>query len=118
MENTGHICTINGREYYKVNSGKALCAVFYYSATGFTGPLIVSTDRNAVTYNSSYDSGSYFTADGSFEYLGLTWYYSATAYFMAGNHPANGYAPKLDGGYDSQESAVKALIDAAGVTVY
>lgn len=116
MENSGHICTINGREYYKVNPGKALCAVYCYK--GYSGPLLVSTDSNAVTYNSSYDSGSYFTDDGSFEYLGLTWYYSATIYFWAGNHPANGYAPKLDGEYAYQEDAARALIDVAGVTVF
>ena len=118
MDGTGYMCTINGRDYYKKNEGKALCGVFYYSYSGYTGPIIVSDNEEAVTYYTSYNSEYCFVSSESFEYKGITWYISATDYFWEGDHSSSGFAPKLDGAYYYHADAAKALIDAAGVTVY
>ena len=111
MEGTGALCTISGRTFYKVNSGKALVATFYQS-TGYTGPLLVSTDPDAVTYSAL---GANLPYVATVEYLGLTWYCSNTGYFMGGNCSTSGYAKKLPNVYADSAAAALALIEIAHV---
>lgn len=113
MEDAGDVCTIAGRTFTKVNAGKALVAVFYNTA-GYTGPLLVSTDPNAVTY---YAYGSTFGYLTTIEYLGLTWYVSNNEYAMGGNNTPSGYA-KYIGMYESIVAAAQALLDIAEVRIH
>lgn len=110
MEDAGDVCTIAGRTFTKVNAGKALVAVFY-NTSGYTGPLLVSTDPNAVTY---YAYGRTFGYNATIEYLGLTWYISNTEYFMGGNITPSGYA-KYIGAYGGNIAAAQALFEIADV---
>jgi uncharacterized repeat protein (TIGR02543 family) len=118
MADTGNMCIINGREYYKVNTGRAIIGTAYYYIPSAnwsgTGPILVSTDPDTVVNNCSYLPSDLFEYSISFEYLGLTWYAAESGYLWEGNHSSQ---RKLDGSYNSLEVAAKALIDAAGVTV-
>lgn len=113
MEGTGAICSISGRSYRKVNEGKALAAVFYNSS-GYTCPLLVSTEPDAVTYSTM---GRTFSYTGTLESMGLTWYVSNTGYAMAGNITPSGFAKKLPGSYAGSLAAAPALIETASVIV-
>ena len=77
MESSGVFCSISGRQYTKVNEGKALVSSFYINS-GYTCPLIVSTEQDAVVYSALGKSFSYKT---TVEYLGVTWYASNDEYF-------------------------------------
>lgn len=112
MEDAGDVCTIAGRTFTKVNAGKALVAVFY-NTSGYTGPLLVSTDPNAVTY---YAYGRTFGYNATIEYFGLTWYISNTEYFMGGNIKPSGYA-KYIGSYGDNVAAAQALLEMAEVRI-
>lgn len=118
MADTGNMCVINGRDYYKVNTGRAIIGTAYYYIPSAnwsgTGPILVSTDPDTVVNNCSYLPSDLFEYSISFEYLGLTWYAAESGYLWEGNHSSQ---RKLDGSYNSLEAAAKALIDAAGVTV-
>ncbi len=118
MADTGNMCIINGRDYYKVNTGRAIIGTAYYYVPSAnwsgTGPILVSTDPDAVANKCSYNMSFTSTYKISFEYLGLTWYAADSDYLWEGNHFSQ---RKLDGSYNSLEAAAKALIDAAGVTV-
>ncbi len=43
------LCTIGGRNYYKMNEVPAICAIAY-SDNDWVGPILVSTEPSAVTY--------------------------------------------------------------------
>lgn len=109
MEEAGAFTTINGRVYTKVNPGKALVATFY-DTNGYTAPLLISTDPDAVTYNTY---GATWTYASTLNYLGLTWYVSSTQYSMAGNITPTGFAQKI-GAYSLSEAPM-ALIKIAEV---
>jgi len=113
MSEPGTVCTLSGRVYEKVNPGKALVAAFYISS-GYTCPLLVSTEADAVTYRTY---GQVFHYAATVEYLGLTWYVSDTGYAMGGNITPSGYARKLDGSYATVAQAAQALLETANVTV-
>ena len=113
MESSGVFCSISGRQYTKVNEGKALVSSFYINS-GYTCPLIVSTEQDAVVYSALGKSFSYKT---TVEYLGVTWYASNDEYAMGGNCSVSGYAQKLDGGYASINDAALALLQVANVQV-
>lgn len=110
MEETGTICVISGRTFKKVNPGKTLIA--YYYEGGYTGPLLVSTDPEAVKYN----AGPTFGYTSMVKYLGITWYVSDTAYFMGGNvSSSSGPALKLEGAFSSNTEGAMALFEATNV---
>lgn len=113
METSGDVCTASGRTFTKVNEGKALVSAFYITS-GYTGPLLVSTDPNAVAYKALNQT---FTYKSTIEYLGMTWYASNTEYFMGGDLSVSGFAQKLDGGYASINDAALALLQVANVQV-
>ena len=118
MTETGYLCYINGRDYYKVNTGRAITATAYYyrpDADWFgTGPVLVSTDPDAVANKCSYDMSYTSTYKISFDYLGLTWYAADSDFLWEYDHPSQ---RKLEGSYSSLEDAAKAVIDAARVAV-
>ncbi len=110
MEEAGTVCIISGRSFKKVNAGKALAA--YYYKGGYTGPLLVSDDPEAVTY----DAGKVHYQNGQIEYMGITWYVSDTGYFMPGNLTSSaGSALKLDGVYTTNTEAALELLRIANV---
>ena len=113
MESSGVFCSISGTQYTKVNEGKALVSAYYINS-GYTCPLIVSTEQDAVVYSTMGKSFSYKT---TVEYLGVTWYASDNSYGMSGNCSVSGYAQKLDGGYASINDAALALLQVANVQV-
>lgn len=76
------LCTLSGRNYYKYNDTKALVA--YWCGGNYTGPILVSTDPDAVSYKTNYNS-SINTYSGTVTYENVTWYYSSTSLFMSGN---------------------------------
>ena len=78
------ICKLDNREYYKLNDGWALGA-YYFCNTGYTGPILVSDEKENVSYKTSRDS-KIFTYHGTVEYNGKTYYYSSIEYFMEGNN--------------------------------
>lgn len=112
MSYKGKLCTISGRTFNKVNDGFALIGVFYKSS-GYTGPILVSTNPEAVTY---YTEGKTFTYVNTIEYLGLTWYISPPSYFMSGKPmPSGGPAKYFEGTYIDEKAAALALFEVAGV---
>lgn len=113
MDGAGVMCTLSGHSYEKINPGKALVAAFYISS-GFTCPLLVSTEADAVTYRTY---GQTFPYASTVEYMGLIWYVSDTGYAMGGNITPSGYAKKLDGSYASVALAAQALLETANVTM-
>jgi len=104
------ICTLAGRTYTKINTGGAYLAYGYWG--GYTRPLLVSENANAVDYKTSYN-GSILHADTSFRYKnGKTFYASGNAYAMQGDHSSTGgFAIRLEGTYGSIEEAASALLD-------
>ena len=110
MESSGDVCTVSGRTFTKVNEGKALVASFHITS-GYTGPLLVSTDPNAVAYKALSKTLTY---ESTIEYLGMTWYVSSTGYFMAGNLSVSGFAQKI-GSYADNVAAAQALFEIAEV---
>lgn len=72
------ICTINGREYRKVNNIGAIASYVYadYNGThptmkGEVAPVLVSTDKSAVSYYTILGTVDYMA---SFEYYGTIYY--------------------------------------------
>lgn len=110
METSGDVCTASGRTFTKVNEGKALVSAFYITS-GYTGPLLVSTDPNAVAYKALNQT---FTYKSTIEYLGMTWYVSNTEYFMGGDLSVSGFAKKI-GSYADNVAAAQALFEIANV---
>lgn len=76
MYETGEMNTFRNRTYYKKNSGFALAFIAncQWQQYHYSGGL-VSTNENAVTYYSSFDSTE-FPSMGSVVIDGTTWYYS------------------------------------------
>lgn len=116
FEGSGVICNVSGRDYKKVNEGKCLVCV-YYSSDGYTGPVLVSTDPDAVTFAAYYGGWVTFTWKTTVEYLGAIWYVSNPAYFMAGNQTPTGFAKKLDNNKHTLEEAVQLLFAVSEVKV-
>jgi hypothetical protein len=75
-ENAGTVLgTISGRTYTKVTGGKAVWAFVYNGQ--YTGPMIVSLDRDACSYSTSGDYIDTIIAMDTVTYNGKTYYYSA-----------------------------------------
>lgn len=74
------ICTLNSREYRKVNSGWSVGGYYYDGA--YTSPILVSDTLNAA----KCQGGSYTYPDPvSFTYNGIALYYGISGVAMAGN---------------------------------
>lgn len=113
MEESGVFCVIAGRTYTKVNEGKALVSAYYINS-GWTCPVIVSMDKEAVVYYANSYTFPYMT---TVDYLGITWYVSSNESGMRGNCDVSGFAKKLDGNYASSNAAALALLQLANVQV-
>ena len=68
----------NGRNYIKTYDGEAyfMLAARTVGDTQIYGPLLVSKDPEAVTYNTTGDHTATVTNEGSITFNGETWYYS------------------------------------------
>lgn len=76
------LCTIDGRKYYANNTGAITYKGIITNSEGsWVGPLLVSTDPEAVKYGTSYDS-TWFSYLGTVTYNNTTYYYSNSEYFM------------------------------------
>lgn len=78
------IATIDGRIYYKAGDGTA--AVIYAYINGYTGPILISKDADAVAYYFMYSGRTTVTEHTTVSYKGVTYYCSLDEGFMYGNH--------------------------------
>ena len=81
--------TIEGRTYTKANAGRAAWA--FVCVDGFTGPMLVSPDKDACAYFTSGDHVSTIGSAGNVVHNGVTYYYSTGAW-MYGDH-TSGISP-------------------------
>ena len=113
--------SVLGRIYTKYNTEPALGAVVYYESS-YTQPFFVGLTADSVKYGTDWDSQIWPNPDHpTFEYKGVTWYYSGNAYGMRGEGTdASGHMQKLPGNYSVSTEAdlqniAKAIIDAADI---
>ena len=85
------LATIFGRTYYKAYDGMAYVA-YLCNTDGYTTPLLVSTNKEAVAYYDSYDSSIIHDYDttsdvycGELEYNGEIYYYLSSVHQMEGD---------------------------------
>jgi len=76
------LCTLGGREFYKTNNDLAYVCYAKQTYSNYTGPLLISTSADGVKYEVG---SSVFSAKGSFDRDGVTWYVSNDEYFMSGD---------------------------------
>ena len=106
------ICTLNGRTYTKANDGGAYAA--YCEHNGYTGVILVSENKDAVDYKTSYD-GTVFHFTNTVPFKGKTFFISGFAYSMSGRFTSSGgFATKLPNSYSSITDAALVLLN----TVY
>ncbi len=87
----GNLCTVSGRTFYSYRDGPIIFATVYLPSTGYTGPVILSTNRDLV----AYEPGG-VVAQNRFDYLSFTWYITSFSYWMPGNQPdTSGISQKL-----------------------
>ena len=104
------VAVLNGRNYTKVKNGGALAASFYDGT--WSGPLLVSTTKEAVAYYSSHDPTTENNSSGSFVLEGVTYYYSSGAAWYQGNYKdASGLDAKQYTGSSLSDVAQKLLAD-------
>ena len=111
--------SISGRIFTKYTTEPALGAVVYY---GYTQPFFVGLTADSVKYGTNYDSHIWPNPNHpSFEYKGVTWYYSGNAYGMTGDGTdSSGHMQKLPGNYsvateEDLQNIARAIIDAADI---
>lgn len=121
--NTNVASEIGGRIYTKYNIEPALAAIVYSSA-GYTQPYFVGLTADSVKYGTNYDSHIWPNPNhASFEYKGITWYYSGFEYAMSGDGTDSlGHMVKLPGSYSVTTEAdlqniARAIIDAADIII-
>ena len=88
IDEPGLIGKIEGRNFYKKNHGPAFVFVTYVQ--NYTGFILLSPDKEAVTFTQSYDN----TISESNEYIyydTMKWYVSIHQYWVYGNHPISGF---------------------------
>ena len=124
--------TTPDRTYTKITNEKTLGALVSRYCTGFanplTGPFFVSTVQSAVEFGQDYDATTFPAASNTFDYLGLTWYYTdiGSPNFGYGMSYTGGDTPsdmldhmlRLDTVYPENASLVdiaKDIIDAANL---
>lgn len=109
MSSAGLISTIDGRSFNKTNAGDAFIGYFYIN--GYTGPILVSENPDAVTYDTL---GNVFPYSTTIVYNDKTYYVSNTGYFMAGHiTPTSGPALKLSNDDLTLEAAAEQLLEKA-----
>ena len=113
--------SVLGRTFTKYNTEPALGAVVYFSS-GYTQPYFVGLTADSVKYGTNYDSQISPNPDHpTFEYKGVTWYYSGGAYAMRGDGTdTSGHVQKIPGSYPASTEAdlqniARAIIDAADI---
>ena len=93
------LSTLNSRLYLKAGNGNALAGYVYgnaYPNRSYTGPVLVSQNRDAVTYRtrgpSTIDNHDYidFTSAGSLTYNDTNYYYADANWWMEGNWTSTG----------------------------
>lgn len=124
--------TTPDRTYTKITNEKTLGALVSRYCTGFanplTGPFFVSTVQTAVGFGQDYDATTFSAAGNTFEYLGLTWYYTDIGSpnfgygmsYVGGDTPSDmlDHMLRLDTVYPENTSLVdiaKDIIDAANL---
>lgn len=106
----GNLCTVGGRTYYTSQRGSIVFATVYDGDN--TGPVVLSTNRDFV----AYEPGA-IVSQGSFQYVGLTWYITNFGYWVNGNkQDTSGISQKLTitNAANYTEMGVK-ILQAAGV---
>jgi hypothetical protein len=113
--------SVLGRTYTKYNTEPALGAVVYFSS-GYTQPYFVGLTADSVKYGTDWDSQISPNPDHpTFEYKGVTWYYSGGQYAMRGDGTdTSGHIQKISGSYPASTEAdfqniARAIIDAADI---
>lgn len=90
-EYAGNISTVSGRTFYTLSPGPIVFATVYLPSTGYTGPVVISTNRDLV----AYEPGG-IIYQGRFDYLSFTWYITQFGYWMSGNqNDSSGISQKL-----------------------
>lgn len=85
----GNLCTISGRTFHTYQRGAIVYATVYNGSS--TGPVVLSTNRDLV----AYEPGAVIN-QGSFKYLGSTWYITNFSYWVSGNQTdTSGLSQKL-----------------------
>ena len=106
------------RDYYKKNDGYA-AAMFMYDTAGYQwrGPLLISTDPDAVAY---YYGGTLVGYSGTFQYLRRTWYYNVGNWMPGGDYGMAGLIPFYGDfpSYTIPVSEVMRAVRQAGVKPY
>lgn len=74
VSSSGVLCKIGDRNFYKRNSGWALCALIF-GTTSFGGPILIGKSLEAVAQYNDYDTND-TTTTGSLLYKGEKYYYS------------------------------------------
>lgn len=101
------LCTLNGRKYYKTTNDLAFVG-YYYSSSGYTGPILVGTTADSVKFTTEGQtlSGTQIT------YQGSTYYVGSSGYYMAGNQTSTeGFAIKLSNSVMTEQQAREILLD-------
>lgn len=109
---TGQEGSDTPRTYYKAYDG--VCVAAYINGDPLKGPIIVSTvEQNAM----GYTEPSWLTPEvnGSFTYLGLTWYYYGS-YWVVKSAVSSTLLPVINYDWASVADAAKAVLEAAAVT--
>lgn len=114
MNDTGLICNVGGRDFYKVNTGSAFVGV-YRNSGGYCGPLLVSEDSNAVTYNAIWGGSNIFSYAYTISYANKTWYVSNDEYFMP-SMSSNNSVHIISNDRLSPSDAALLLLQQAGVS--
>ena len=84
------LCTINGRIFYKNQSGFALLGVVpkTSSSSSWVAPILVSTNSNAV--RTTTNAGGDLRYNSTTTYDGKTWYVNSGQYALKGNYNPSG----------------------------
>lgn len=103
------LCTLNGRTYTKANDGGAYAS--YCEHNGYTGVILVSENKDAVDYKTSYD-GTVFHFTNTVPFKGKTFFISGFVYSMYGRFTSSGgFATKLPNSYSSITDAALSLLE-------
>ena len=111
---------VSGRTFTKYNTEPALGAIV--CASSYSQPYFVGLTADSVKYGTDYNSQIWPNPDHpTFEYKGVTWYYSGFEYAMPGDTTdSSGHMQKLSGNYSVATEAdlqniARAIIDAADI---
>lgn len=104
------ISTINDRNFYTVEEGPAIFATVTMGL-GNTGPVVISTVEKCASYSFGNTK-----SQGSFQYLGLTWYITQFNGFAVGAYPdSSGTSQKIITSSTDYEEIGKLILQSATV---